>query len=60
MKASDVEKRLEIMDMEIHSMLSQIKSKKRISFSELSKKISSRTRDYDTTELIRKMRDREY
>ena len=60
MKSSNIEKRLEIMDMEIHSMLSEIKSKRRISFSGLSKKISSRARDHDTTELIRKMRDREY
>lgn len=60
-KTADVEKRLEIMDRELHFMLAEVRSsKRRISLSTLKKKVSKRAKDVDTTEFIRKMREREY
>ncbi|HLD38705.1 MAG TPA: hypothetical protein VJB05_00135 [archaeon] len=61
MKKDDVEKRLEIMVRELHSMLTEVRTgKRKISLNELKKKVSSRAKDHNTTEFIRKMREREY
>ena len=60
MKKTDVEKRLEVMDRELHWMLTQVRSGKHISLKEMKKKVSSKAKDFNTTEFIRKMREREY
>ena len=60
MKKTDIERRLEIMDRELHSMLSKVRSGKRIPLKELKDKISSRAKESDTTEFVSKMRKREY
>ena len=57
-------KRLEIVDRELHSLIDELrlrKRKKSLSLSELNKIMQKdRILDADSTELIRKMRDRTY
>ena len=57
MKKSDVEKRLEVMDREIHFMLAEVRTGKHVPLEKLKEKVSSSAKYSDTTEFIRKMRN---